>query len=57
MVETSRERRLLGARRLVRLKFFESCPYDLFTAAIEGFSRHSHAPDTEAKRVEDQVWR
>jgi hypothetical protein len=57
VVRTSRQWRLLGLRRLVRLKFLEACPYDLFKTAIDGFSRQSHVPDDDSEHLQGHRWR
>jgi hypothetical protein len=57
VVETIRRGRFGRTRRLVRLRFIESCPYDLFKAAIEGFTREVHLSDLEAKGYSIRDWR
>jgi hypothetical protein len=49
--------RFVWTRRLLRLEFVEGCPYDVFKAAIEGFSREVRLPDFEAKGFTTRDWR
>jgi hypothetical protein len=46
VVECRKERRLISSRRLIRLQFLESCPYEVFKEAIEGFSHEVRFPAT-----------
>jgi hypothetical protein len=57
VVETIKRGRFGWTRRFVRLRFVESCPYDLFKAAIEGFTREVQLPDFEAKGYSIRDWR
>jgi hypothetical protein len=57
VVELSTERHLLGVRRLVRLQFLESCPYDVFKEAIEGFSREVFHPVLPQNGLSERDWR
>jgi hypothetical protein len=41
LVGAARTGRLRTGRHRVRMRFFETCPYDIFKAAIEGFSHES----------------
>jgi len=45
------------ARRRVRLRFLEGCPYDFFKAAIEGFSHQIAYPDDPDDVFHDKKWR
>jgi hypothetical protein len=59
VVELSKERRLLSTRRLVRLQFLESCPYEVFKEAIEGFSHEVRYPHTTLAEngMNERDWR
>jgi hypothetical protein len=57
VVEMSKEHRLLGVRRLVRLQFLESCPYEVFKEAIEGFSRDIQYPVLPQNGLSERDWR
>jgi hypothetical protein len=57
VVETIKRGRFGWTRRLVRLRFIESCPYDLFKAAIEGFVRDVRLPEFQADGFTVRDWR
>jgi hypothetical protein len=57
IVKRSREWQHLRLRRRLRLKFLESCPYDFFEVAIEGFKLSTQDPKSAAECDQDQVWR
>ena len=45
------------ARRRVRCRFLESCPYEFFKAAIEGFTRDHHSRDALLESFYRNLWR
>jgi hypothetical protein len=57
VVETIKRGRFAWTRRIVRLRFVDACPYDLFKAAIEGFTREVQLPDFEADGYSVRDWR
>jgi len=57
VVKRSREWLRLSLRRRLRLKFLESCPYDFFKVAIDGFSSEPFDPHTESACEQDRIWR
>jgi hypothetical protein len=57
VVETIKRGRFGWTRRIVRLRFIESCPYELFKAAIEGFARDVQLPDFVAEDFSSRDWR
>jgi hypothetical protein len=48
---------LSWARRRVRLRFLEPCPYDFFKAAIEGFTREVTQTDNIIEKFHSRFWR
>jgi hypothetical protein len=57
VLEAIKRGRFAWTRRIVRLRFTESCPYDLFKAAIAGFTREIQLPDFEAQGYSIRDWR
>ena len=56
VVATVKRGSFAWTKRLVRLRFVEGCPYDVFKAAIDGFSREVQLPDFEAKGFSIRDW-
>jgi hypothetical protein len=57
VIATIKKGSLGWTRRLVRLRFIESCPYDVFKLAVEGFGREVRLPDFEAEGYSIRDWR
>ena len=57
VIETITSGHLFWARRRVRLRFLESCPYDFFKAAIEGFTREIPYSDEVIEGFDGRYWR
>jgi hypothetical protein len=48
---------LFWSRRRVRLRFLESCTYDLFKRAIGGFTHESYFRDQPVEGFDGRYWR
>jgi hypothetical protein len=57
VVATSKSGYFRWARRRVRLRFLENCPYEFFKAAIEGFTREYQYPDGAIEGFSGRQWR
>jgi hypothetical protein len=57
VVEASTTGCLFWARRRVRLRFLENCPYDLFKGAIEGFTHEAHRSPARSEGFHSRDWR
>jgi hypothetical protein len=57
VVATSTSGRLCWTRRHVRLRFLESCPYELFKQAIDGFTRERDYSDQAYEGFDGRSWR
>jgi hypothetical protein len=57
VVATNTTGRLCWTRRHVRLRFLESCPYDLFKRAIDGFARERDYSDQAYQGFDGRSWR
>ena len=56
VIATIKKGRFSWVRRLVHLRFLEPCPYDVFKAAIGGFSRSWTVPEFESSRFSERDW-
>ena len=54
---TVKKGRFSWTRRLVDLQFRDPCPYDIFKAAVGGFSRNWTLPEFESSRFSEREWR
>jgi hypothetical protein len=54
---TARKGRFSWTRRLVQMRFLEPCPYDVFKAAVRGFSQDWTLPEFTSSRFSEREWR
>jgi hypothetical protein len=48
---------LFWTRKRVRLRFLETCPYEFFKAAIEGFTHETHHDSDPIEGFNSRQWR
>jgi hypothetical protein len=57
VIETIKSGCLLWTRRRVRFRFLETCSYEFFKAAIEGFTHEVHYPKHFYEGFDSRHWR
>ncbi len=57
VITTIKTGRFSWVRRVVNLRFHEPCPYDVFKAAVGGFSQTWTVPEFESSRFSEREWR
>jgi hypothetical protein len=56
VVEMIKRGSFAWTRRVLRIRFIDGCPYELFKAAIEGFAQEVKLPDFKAEGYSVRDW-